>query len=131
MRCTWLLHRMSDINNYSFLFDLITYMFYHIFKYIVLYGLVVMKNLSISLSKDLIIDSDEVAKELGVTRTEFIRQAVIHELKNFKIKNVENNMIKSFEAMKKSKEYLIESEELNIGFGCDLKNNDIGEWWKK
>jgi len=90
-----------------------------------------MKNLSISLSKDLINDSDEVAKELGVTRTEFIRQAVIHELKNFKIMNVENNMIKSFEAMKKSKEYLIESEELNIGFGCDLKNNDIGEWWKK
>ena len=44
-----------------------------------------MKNLSISLSKDLIIDSDQVAKELGVTRTEFIRQAVIHELKNFKL----------------------------------------------
>jgi len=90
-----------------------------------------MKNLSISLSQDLINGSDEVAKELGVTRTEFIRQAVIHELKNFKIKNVEDKMIRSFEAMKKSKEYLIESEELNLGFGCDLENNDIGEWWKK
>jgi metal-responsive CopG/Arc/MetJ family transcriptional regulator len=90
-----------------------------------------MKNLSISLSKDLINDSDDVAKELGVSRTEFIRRAVIHELKNFKIKNIENNMIKSFEAMKKSKDYLIESEELDVGFGCDLKNKDVGEWWKK
>ena len=90
-----------------------------------------MKNLSISLSKDLINDSDDVAKELGVSRTEFIRRAVIHELKNFKIKNIENNMIKSFEAMKKSKDYLIESEELDVGFGFDLKNNDVGEWWKK
>jgi hypothetical protein len=40
-------------------------------------------------------------------------------------------MIKSFEAMKKSKDYLIESEELDVGFGCDLKNKDVGEWWKK
>ena len=54
-----------------------------------------MKNLSISLSKDLIIDSDQVAKELGVTRTEFIRQAVIHELKNFKFNRLENSIIKS------------------------------------
>jgi len=90
-----------------------------------------MKNLSISLSKDLIIDSDEAAKKLGVTRTEFIRQSVIHELKSFKIESVEKNMIESFEAMKKSKDYLIESEELDVGFGCDLKNKDIGEWWKK
>ena len=52
--------------------------------------LIIMKNLSISLSKDLINDSDQVAKELGITRAEFIRQAVIHELKNFKIKNIEN-----------------------------------------
>jgi len=90
-----------------------------------------MKNLSISLSQDLINGSDEVAKELGVTRTEFIRQAVIHELKNFKIKNIEDKMIKSFQAMKKSKEYLIENEELDNSFGYDLENNDIGEWWKK
>lgn len=90
-----------------------------------------MKNLSISLSKDLIIDSDQVAKELGVTRTEFIRQAVIHELKNFKFNRLENSIIKSLEAMKQSKDYLIESEELDVSIGCDVKNNDVGNWWKK
>ena len=90
-----------------------------------------MKNLSISLPKDLILGSDEASKELGITRTEFIRRSLMHELKSFKIKNIKNNMIKSFEAMKKSKDYLIESEELDVGFDCYLKNDDVGEWWKK
>ena len=90
-----------------------------------------MKNLSISLTKDLILCSDAASNALGITRTEFIRRSLMHELKSFKIKNIENNMIKSFEAMKKSKDYLIESKELDIGFDSDLKNDDVGEWWKR
>ncbi|MFP3017661.1 MAG: CopG family transcriptional regulator [Candidatus Tisiphia sp.] len=70
-----------------------------------------MISLSITLPNNIATTNNEVAKKLGISRTEFIRKAVIHELNNFQVHLEQNDIIKNFTAMKKSKEYLKESEE--------------------
>ena len=64
-----------------------------------------MISLSINFPDNIVKVTNEVAKKLGVSRTEFIRQAVVHELNNFQIQLEQNDIIKSFAAMKKSKKY--------------------------
>lgn len=62
-----------------------------------------MISLSITLPNNIATASNEVAKKLGISRTEFIHKAVIHELNNFQVHLEQNDIIKSFTAMKKSK----------------------------
>ncbi|WP_417905383.1 hypothetical protein [Candidatus Tisiphia endosymbiont of Micropterix aruncella] len=87
-----------------------------------------MISLSITLPNNIATASNEVAKKLGISRTEFIRKAVIHELNNFQIQLEQNDIIKSFTAMKKSKEYLKESEELIESLNSNLPQ-EKEEWW--
>ncbi len=87
-----------------------------------------MISLSITLPNNIATASNEVAKKLGISRTEFIRKAVIHELNNFQVHLEQNDIIKSFTAMKKSKEYLKESEELIEGLNSNLPQ-EKEEWW--
>lgn len=89
-----------------------------------------MTNLSISLSNDLAKASSETAKKLGISTTAFIRRAVVHELENISSEFEKNNIIKSFDAMKKSSEYLIMSEELTNDLNSNLPEEER-EWWKK
>lgn len=65
----------------------------------------VLINLPESIKKD----STKVAKRLGVSRTEFIKQAIIHELDNFKRKTEEAKIARVFQSMRKSKSYLSDS----------------------
>jgi metal-responsive CopG/Arc/MetJ family transcriptional regulator len=44
-----------------------------------------MISLSIILPDTIAKASNEAAKKLGISRTEFIRQAIIHELNNFQL----------------------------------------------
>lgn len=89
-----------------------------------------MKSLLLSFPEFLISASDKAANKLGVSRSEFIRQSVIHELNHLSKRTMENNIISSFEAMKKSTDYLKESvlldEELIENINVDERN----EWWK-
>ena len=55
-----------------------------------------MTNLSINFPNEVVKVTTEVAKKLGVSRTEFIRKAVVHELNNFQIQQEQNNITKSF-----------------------------------
>ena len=71
-----------------------------------------MATLSITLPDNVADSSNKVAKRLGISRTEFIRRAIIHELDNYRAQLEQNNIIQSFNAMKKSGRYLKESEEL-------------------
>jgi len=88
-----------------------------------------MTALSIHLPESVSKESALVAKELGVSRNEFIKQAVIHELDSFKRKTAEDKIIKSFAAMKKSVSYQQEIQELE-NLDDDLpQERDF--WWKK
>ncbi|HJD65116.1 MAG TPA: ribbon-helix-helix protein, CopG family [Rickettsia endosymbiont of Diachasma alloeum] len=64
--------------------------------------------------------SNEVAKKLGLSRTAFIRQAIIHELDNLQSKFEQERIIKSFNAMKKSPQYLEEAEKIIDDLNSEL-----------
>jgi predicted transcriptional regulator len=87
-----------------------------------------MTNLSIALPNNIAKASNEAAKKLGISTTAFIRQAVINELNNFQSELEQNDIIKSLNAMKKSKEYLKESEELIKNLNSNLPE-EREEWW--
>jgi predicted transcriptional regulator len=88
-----------------------------------------MTALSIQISDSIAKDTAKVAKKLGISRTEFIRKAIIHELEDFKIQTQQNHIIKSFNAMKSDSDYLKESDFI------DSTNSDLpiekDEWWNK
>lgn len=89
-----------------------------------------MTSLSITLPDTIAKASNEAAKKLGVSRTEFIRRAIIHELDDFKTKSEEIGMIKSFNAMKRSTKYSEESEKIMDNLFTDLLQEEK-EWWSK
>jgi len=89
-----------------------------------------MTSLSITIPDDIAKASNDIAKKLGLSRTAFIRQAIIHELDNLQSKFEQEDIIKSFNAMKKSPEYLEEAEEIMNGLNSELLEEDE-EWWSK
>lgn len=89
-----------------------------------------MKSLLLSFPEILISKSDDAANQLGVSRSEFIRQAVIHELEKLAKRTKENNIISSFEAMKKSKTYSKESKILDDNLSESIDIDEEDEWWK-
>ncbi|MEY3430026.1 MAG: hypothetical protein RI930_895 [Pseudomonadota bacterium] len=79
-----------------------------------------MTNLSIILPDTIAEASTKVAKELGVSRTEFIRRAIIHELDNYKTKSEELGIIKSSK----------ESKKLIDSLFTELPQEE-DKWWDK
>lgn len=97
---------------------------------ILIYTIFNMTNLSIILPDTIAEASTKVAKELGVSRTEFIRRAIIHELDNYKTKSEELGIIKSFNAMKQSTKYSKESKKLIDSLFTELPQEE-DKWWDK
>ena len=89
-----------------------------------------MTTLSISLPDTLATASQKAASQMGISLTEFIRQAVAHELKHFQETLEEQAMVASMMAMKESKTYLKEIGDITEGFSTDLPE-DKKEWWHK
>lgn len=89
-----------------------------------------MTTLSINLPDTLAKASQEAASQLGISRTEFIRQAVAHELKHFRAMLEEKAMVASMRAMKESPNYAKETDDITGGFSIDLPEDET-EWWKK
>ena len=89
-----------------------------------------MKTLSINLPDTLAKASQEAASKMGISRTEFIRQAVAHELKHFQEELEEQAMVASMVAMKESKTYRKEIDDITEGFSIDSPE-DKKEWWHK
>ena len=87
-------------------------------------------TLAVTLPDTIAKASNEAAKELGVSSTEFIRRAIIHELDDFKTRSEEIGIIKSFNAMKRSAKYSEESKELMDNLFTDLSQEEEG-WWNK
>lgn len=89
-----------------------------------------MAALSLILPDKLAEASQKAARKLGVSRTQFIRQAIVHELQNLQAQLELESMAKSFSAMKKHSDYLQEMNEIDKVFSTDLPN-DKEQWWKK
>ena len=89
-----------------------------------------MTTLSINLPDTLAQASQKAASKIGISRTEFIRQAVIHELKHFQAKLEEDAILSSIMAMKASNSYCKEIEDITEGLSTDLPK-DKNEWWHK
>ena len=67
---------------------------------------------------------------IGVSRTQFIRIAITHEIKNLEASLEQEAMAESMKAMKKSKAYLLEAEEIMEGVNTNLPK-DKNKWWEK
>lgn len=93
-------------------------------------GFNTMTALSIHLSDKLAKDSQKAAQHLGISRAEFIRQAVAHELENMRARLELEAMVNSFVAMKKHPDYLEQLDEIDNDASDNLPN-DEDEWWKK
>lgn len=88
-----------------------------------------MRTFSITLPNDLADSSQEVAESIGLTRVQFIRNAISHELQRVQRQTTLQAMVDSFNAMRKNKKYLKESEAIEQEFTADLPE-EKGEWWK-
>jgi metal-responsive CopG/Arc/MetJ family transcriptional regulator len=93
-------------------------------------GFGIMTTLSIILPDNLAKASQEAAGRLGISRTQFIRQAIAHELENFQSQLEQEAIVRSIAAMKNSKSYLAEAEKIMGGFNSDLPSEEE-EWWTK
>ncbi len=89
-----------------------------------------MTTLSIVLPDALAKASKEVARHLGLSRSELIRQAVMHEIENFKSQIEQKAIINSMMAMKKSQKYMKEVEEITQQLNSVLPK-DKEQWWGK
>ena len=89
-----------------------------------------MIAISIHLPGKLAKASQKLAAKLQVTRAQFIRMAIEHEIKRRQIHEEQLAMVKCFSFMKKNKEYLAESEEIMQGFNTPL-DDEKEQWWKK
>jgi metal-responsive CopG/Arc/MetJ family transcriptional regulator len=75
-------------------------------------------------------NSTKAAKDLGISRTEFIKQAIIHELDNLKKNTEERKIAKVFQEMKKSEKYLNESNKIIDSLSIILPEEKT-TWWNK
>ena len=81
------------------------------------------------LSDEMAKESQKIAKELGLSRTQFIRDAIQHELERIKKQLVQQAMAKSLQAMREDTCYLKELKELESGFEERLPQDDE-PWWQ-
>lgn len=89
-----------------------------------------MTALSINLPDDLAKASQEAAHRLGMSRSNFIRMAILHELQKLQAKLEEEAMAKSMVAMENSAQYMKEAEEIDAYLNTSLPD-EKEQWWKK
>lgn len=89
-----------------------------------------MTALSIHLPDNLAKASQVAASRLGISRTEFIRQAISHEIENLSARAELEAMAKSFSVMKQHKAYTKEAKQIDKNFNIDLPDEE-DSWWKK
>lgn len=88
-----------------------------------------MTALAIHLPDNLAKASMEAAKQLGLSRTEFIRQAIVHELEFLTSSHELEEITAAFAKMKDDKTYLQELNKLKM-LDASLPE-DEEDWWKK
>lgn len=89
-----------------------------------------MRALSLHLPEKLATESQAVAEELGISRTQFIRQAVIHELQTYQVQIERERLAKTFSKMHSDVRYRKQLSDLDQEFTTSLPE-DKDNWWKK
>lgn len=88
-----------------------------------------MKTLSLVLSDQLAEDSQKIASTLGLSRSEFIRRAIIHELNYVDQTMKLKKMQEAFKAMAHDKDYQKLTAEFDEAFSDKLPD-DPEKWWE-
>ena len=88
------------------------------------------QTLSINIPDHLAKASKDAANKIGISRTEFIRRAIAHEIKEFQSQLEMEAMVNSMAAMKQSKSYLKVSDEMMQALNERLPK-DKNKWWRK
>ena len=88
-----------------------------------------MTTLSLRLADSLAMESSRTAKELGISRTEFIRRALTHELERIQREKEIEEMRRAARAMAADPDYLREAEELDEGLYDPIGDEEDEEWW--
>lgn len=88
-----------------------------------------MTALSIHLPESLAKASQEIAEQMGISRTQFIRQALAHEIEQYYSEREQNEMVKSFKAMRKRASGHQVIEDFDEGFGDEQLPEDEEDWW--
>jgi len=92
-------------------------------------GTELITALSIILTDKLASASQQAAKQLGISRAEFIRQAIAHELEYLRAEREQKAILQAFSAMKNDKQYLTELSELDENIASQLPK-ETKKWWK-
>ncbi len=87
-----------------------------------------MTALSIKLPDELAETSRRIAEQIGISRSEFIRRALMHEIESTKARLERQGMAESLRLMGQSRTGLAESETLDEAFGEPLYDDEDG-WW--
>ena len=88
-----------------------------------------MTALSILVPDELALDSLSIAKQMHISRAQFIRLAIENEIKSYKLKKEQSRMTAGFNALKKNHNYLVEMNDIE---GIDIDLMDEGDaWWEK
>lgn len=88
-----------------------------------------MAALSIMVPDALAEDSLWIAKKMHISRSQFIRLAIEHEIKAYRLMREQQEMVTGFKALKQHADYL---DEINDLEQLDVNLKDEGEfWWKK
>jgi metal-responsive CopG/Arc/MetJ family transcriptional regulator len=88
-----------------------------------------MGAIHLKLPDELVRESSELAKELGITRAELIRGAITHEIAAVRARQEREAMAAAFIAMSKDRGALRASEELEQSLDDPLPADDEG-WWR-
>ena len=75
--------------------------------------------------------SQQAARKLGVSKTQFIRSAILHELENLESRQEQEAIAKCFTKMKTDPQYLQEAKEIEKGLNAPLSDDEEEEWWEK
>jgi metal-responsive CopG/Arc/MetJ family transcriptional regulator len=91
-----------------------------------------MSAIALHLPDALIEESMLLAKKLKISRSEFIRLALKDEIDKVKRQFAEAEMLKAFQAMAKSSEYLTQTKALDsLDSSLPVEIAGEGIWWKK
>ncbi len=89
-----------------------------------------MTALSINIPDNMADASKQASVKLGISRTQFIRLAIAHELKRLEREDALDAMVEAFIAMKHGTNYIAEAGEMDESFSAPLPD-DEDEWWTK
>lgn len=85
--------------------------------------------ISLYLPERLAANSQKIAKHMHMSRAEFIRMAIEHEILNWQVKQEQAAIAKCFVLMNKNPDYLAESDEMMSELDEPLDDED--QWWKQ